>query len=449
MKKILEFDKESFNNALKIVKTLRSSGYKAFFVGGCVRDSLLDLNPKEIDITTSATPREVQDLFKRTVPIGESFGVVLVLMDDQKFEIATFRNESEYKDGRHPSSVSYSKSENEDVLRRDFTINGLLYDPVENNIFDYVDGLKDLDSGIIRTIGNPFERFSEDKLRMIRAVRFASRYGFQIQNDTYSAIKEMAEQIMGISVERIREEVLKIITRKNPGSGLDMLQQSGLLKHILPEVEDMKGVNQPPQFHPEGDVFTHTCLVLDKLYENTGGNYSDEVAMGALLHDVGKPPTYEDLDRIRFNGHDRVGAGMARIICKRLRFSKKQTERISDLVRDHLKFKDAFKMRESTLKKFLAQPYFNEHLEMHLADCMASHGMTDVYYFLKDKLKEYSEMEIKPPPLINGNDLIELGFKPGPVFSEILNEVEEKQLEGTLSDKEDALRFVTERFQQQ
>lgn len=446
MKKILGFSEESYNDAIKIVKTLRSEGHRAFFVGGCVRDALLSLEPDEIDITTSATPSEVQNLFKRTVPIGESFGVVLVLEGDNKFEVATFRNESEYRDGRRPSVVTYSEDEKEDVIRRDFTINGLLYDPLENRIFDHVDGLNDLDSGVVRTIGNPLERFGEDKLRMVRAVRFASRYEFKIENSTYSAIRSMAGDILSISVERIREEVLKIITRKNPGSGLGLLQESGLLQYILPEVENMKGVEQPPQFHPEGDVFTHTCLVLDKLYENTGGEYSAELAMGALLHDIGKPPTYEVLDRIRFNGHDRIGAGMARTICKRFRFSKKQIARISEIVRDHLKFKDAKKMRESTLKRFMATPYFEEHMEMHLADCMASHGITDVYQFLKEKQKEYSEIEIKPPPLINGNDLIELGFKPGPIFSEILNDVEEKQLEGTLTDKEAALRFVTERF---
>lgn len=446
MKKILDFEKQSYDEALKIVDSLRANGHKAFFVGGCVRDSLLGFKPGEIDITTSARPDEVQRLFLRTVPIGESFGVVLVLSNEQQFEVATFRTESKYNDGRHPELVKYSKSEKEDVLRRDFTINGLLYDPFKNELFDYTDGLADLESNIIRTIGNPIERFSEDKLRMIRAVRFASRFGFEIENETYSAITSKAADINTISVERIREEIVKIITQKNPGIGLKMLKDSGLLEHILPEVSDMSGVKQPPEFHPEGDVFVHTCLVLDKLYENTNGEYSDELAMGALLHDIGKPPTFQDLDRIRFNGHDRVGAKMAQKICKDLRFSKKQIERISDIVRDHLKFKDAFSMRESTLKRFLGQPYFHEHLEMHLADCMASHGITKVYYFLKDKLEEYSELDIRPEPLINGKDLISMGYKPGPIFTTILNATEEKQLEGKITNKDEAIEFVNKTF---
>ena len=446
MKKILDFEKESYTEALKIVDKLRSKGHKAFFVGGCVRDSLLGFKPKEIDITTSANPDEVQRMFLRTVPIGESFGVVLVLGGEHQFEVATFRTESKYEDGRHPEHVKYSESEKEDVLRRDFTINGLLYDPLEKELFDYTEGVSDLNSGIIKTIGDPAERFTEDKLRMIRAIRFAARFGFGIEEKTYSAIKQMAKEITNISVERIRDEIVKIISQKNPGDGLKMLEESGLLKHILPEAQEMVGVPQPPEFHPEGDVFVHTCLVLDKLYENTGGVYSGELAMGALLHDIGKPPTFEELDRIRFNGHDRVGAKMAQSVCKRLRFSKKQTEIISDIVRDHLKFKDAFNMRESTLKRFMGQPRFHEHLEMHLADCMASHGMTKVYYFLKEKLLEYSEEDIKPEPLLNGKDLISMGYIPGPLFTKILNAVEEGQLEGNISTKNEAMEFVSGSF---
>ena len=446
MKKILNFEKESYEAALKIVETLISKGHKAFFVGGCVRDSILGLKPGEIDITTSARPKDVQALFKRTVPIGESFGVVLVLLDDMQFEVATFRTESRYEDGRHPELVEYSKSEKEDVLRRDFTINGLLYDPLKNELFDYTEGLVDLDSRIIRTIGTPTERFSEDKLRMIRAIRFAARFGFDVEEKSYSAIKQMAKEITNISVERIRDEIVKIISQKNPGNGLNMLHKAGLLEYILPEVKDMVGVSQPPEFHPEGDVFVHTCLVLDKLYENTNGDYSNELAMGALLHDIGKPSTYEEADRIRFNGHDRVGAKMAQAVCKRLRFSKKQTEIISDIVKDHLKFKDALNMRESTLKRFMGQHRFHEHLEMHLADCMASHGMTKVYYFLKDKLEEYSEVDIRPEPLLNGRDLISMGYTPGPLFTKILNAVEERQLEGNLSNKNEALEFVSVSF---
>ncbi|MGH7885464.1 MAG: CCA tRNA nucleotidyltransferase [Thermodesulfobacteriota bacterium] len=446
MKKILDFENESYKSALRVIEPLRSKGHKAFFVGGCVRDSILGLKPKEIDITTSADPKEVQRIFKRTVPIGESFGVVLVLINEKQFEVATFRNESQYEDGRHPEYVSYSQSEKDDVLRRDFTINGMLYDPFSNEIYDYTEGLSDLDKKVIRTIGDPYERFSEDKLRMIRAVRFASRFGFSIESKTWSAVISMAEDIKTISMERIRDEIIKIITQKNPGAGLKMLHESGLLKHLVSEISDMDGVKQPPEFHPEGDVFTHTCLVLDKLYENTDGQYSASLAMGALLHDVGKPPTYKELDRIRFNGHDRVGAKMSEGICKKLRFSKKQVERISNLVRDHLKFKDSFNMRESTLKKFLSQPYFDEHLKLHRADCMASHGITEAYNYIIDKLKEYSEIEIRPAALLNGKDLIAMGYIPGPIFTKILSSVEEEQLEGRIMSREDAAEFVLQKF---
>ncbi len=447
MNRIFEkFKGGHYDAAVSIIQTLRNNGYKAFLVGGCVRDALLGIEPKEYDITTSALPAEVQKLFKRNVPIGESFGVILVLKDEMQFEVATFRQEREYTDGRHPGDVNYTESEIEDVVRRDFTINGMLYDPIEEQVFDHVKGKDDLNNGLVRTIGNAAERFNEDKLRMIRAVRFTSRFGFKMDEETFNAIKENCSSIESVSKERIRDEIVKIISQQNPGNGLKMLSETGLLKEILPDVHTMIGVEQPPQFHPEGDVFVHTCLVLDKLHANTGGNYSPELAMGALLHDVGKPPTFEVSDRIRFNGHDRVGAGMAKGICRKLKFSKKQIERIVSIIREHLKFKDVRNMKQSTLKRFLATPYFEEHLEMHLADCQASHGMTEIYYYLKDKLENMEEDEIKPPPLVTGIDLIGLGFKPGPLFKQILEKVEELQLEGTVSNKNDALEFITKNF---
>ena len=445
-RKLDKFEGSYYNAAKSIIKELRDNGHKAFLVGGCVRDALLGLSPKEYDIATSALPGEVQALFDRNVPIGESFGVILVLIDDMQFEIATFREERGYEDGRHPGEVNYTDSEIEDVVRRDFTINGMLYDPLSNELFDHVNGLEDLEKGVIRTIGDANERFDEDKLRMIRAARFSSRFGFKIEQDTFNAIKEKCGLISSVSIERIRDEIVKIITQDNPGDGLKLLSETGLLKEILPDVHAMIGVEQPPQFHPEGDVFVHTCLVLDKLHENTGGNYSAELAMGALLHDVGKPPTFEITDRIRFNGHDRVGAGMAKGICRKLKFSKKQIERIVSLIREHLKFKDVRNMRQSTLKRFLATPYFEEHLEMHLADCQASHGITKVYDYLKDRLENMEEEEIKPPPLITGLDLIGMGYKPGPLFKTILDKVEEQQLEGALSDKDGALEFISKNF---
>ncbi|MXW44250.1 MAG: CCA tRNA nucleotidyltransferase [Candidatus Dadabacteria bacterium] len=446
MKRELDFEKKNFAGALEIVKTLGERGYEASFVGGCVRDALLGVECDEIDIATSATPEQVQQAFSKTVAVGKSFGVVLVIKGDMKFEVATFRKESSYGDGRHPEHVDYTKSAEEDVRRRDFTINGMLYDPVSGELYDYVGGIGDLERRLVRTIGDPEERFGEDRLRMIRAVRFASCLDFELDGEALSAIRDKAAAISVVSGERIREELVKILTRRNPGNGLRLLSSSGLLEHFLPEVECMHGVRQPPQFHPEGDVFEHTCLIMDMLYGNTDGLYSEELAVAALLHDVGKPPTYSESDRIRFNGHDRVGARMSEGICRRLRFSKKQIKRISELILEHLKFKDVFNMRESTLKRFLSLPYFEEHMQMHLADCMASHGLTDAYDFIREKMEEYGREEIKPLPLLSGQDLIDLGYSPGPVFSKILGRVEELQLENRLVSKEEALDFVLKNY---
>ena len=446
MKRELGFEKKSFAGALKIVKTLRQKEHEAFFVGGCVRDALLGIPCDEIDIATSATPGQVRDAFAKTVAVGESFGVVLVISGDINFEVATFRRESAYGDGRHPERVDYTKSPEEDVKRRDFTINGLLYDPVSFELYDHVGGLEDLERGIVRTIGDPEKRFGEDRLRMMRAVRFATCLDFELDAAAYSAICNLASGISVVSGERIREEMVKILTRQNPGDGLRLLSSCGLLGHFLPEVECMHGVCQPPEFHPEGDVFEHTCIVMDMLYGNTDGCYSEELAVGALLHDVGKPPTYSESDRIRFNGHDRVGARMSEGICRRLRFSRKQIKRISELILEHLKFKDVFNMRESTLKRFLSLPYFEEHMQMHLADCMASHGKTDAYDFIREKMEEYGREEIKPTPLLGGRDLIALGYSPGPIFSEILGQVEELQLENRLSSREEAIEFVLKSY---
>jgi len=446
---IKNFNGRRYNEATSIVKTLCNNGHKAFLVGGCLRDALIGykkLQEYEYDIATSAPPEDIQKIFPKNIPIGRQFGVILVRCTDGEFEVATFRKENKYMDGRHPSEVKYSKSEVEDVLRRDFTINGMLYDPMKNELHDYVEGEKDLREKIIRTIGDPELRFGEDKLRMIRATRFAAGLSFTIEEKTFKAIKKLSGDINEVSKERIRDELLQIITQRNPGYGIKLLEKTGLLKHILPEVSNMIGVEQPPQFHPEGDVFTHTCIVLDKLSKITEGKYSPETAMGALLHDVGKPPTFEVTDRIRFNGHDRVGAAMAKKICKRLRFSKKQIDQITSLINEHLKFKDVTKMKESTLKKFISIPNFDNHLIMHLADCLGSHGIRDAYDFIKHKLENFQEEDIKPTPLINGNDLINCGLKPGPLFSRILNKIEEQQLEGKLKDKEAALNFVKTNF---
>ncbi|MFB3147508.1 MAG: CCA tRNA nucleotidyltransferase, partial [Thermodesulfobacteriota bacterium] len=332
VEKLKPFSSELLDTAKEVVSELRNAGHKAYCVGGCVRDTLLKIAPKEYDITSSATPEEVSKIFPHTVPIGVTFGVILVIIGQYKFEVATFRKDQSYSDGRHPDSVTYSTLEQEDVLRRDFTINGMLYDPIEEEVIDHVGGIDDLENKIIRTIGDPYERFNEDKLRMMRAVRFNSRYNFELDLNTFQAIEKLAPEITQVSSERIRDEIIKIITQKNPGHGLKMLSECGLLKYVLSDVEIMNGVEQPPQFHPEGDVFIHTCLVLDKLFQNEDGVVSPELAMGALLHDVGKPPTFSVSDRIRFNGHDKLGAEMSKKICRDLKLSNKQIEIIYSLI---------------------------------------------------------------------------------------------------------------------
>ncbi|MEM7007658.1 MAG: CCA tRNA nucleotidyltransferase [Thermodesulfobacteriota bacterium] len=446
IEKLKPFQSELLEFAKELVTELREAGYKAYCVGGCARDTLIGVEPKEYDITTSATPEQVSEIFPHTVPVGVSFGVILVIIGKYQFEVATFRKDQSYSDGRHPDSVVYSTQEQEDVLRRDFTINGMLYDPISEEVIDYVDGIEDLDRKIVRTIGNPYERFNEDKLRMMRAIRFSSRYDFELDKDTFEAIRKLAPQITQVSSERIRDEILKIITQSNPGHGIKMLSESGLLKYVLPDIEIMKGVEQPPEFHPEGDVFVHTCLVLDKLFENEEGIVSPELAMGALLHDVGKPPTFSVSDRIRFNGHDRLGADMSKKICRELKFSNKQIELIYALIKEHLKFKDVFKMKKSTLKRFIGMPHFEDHMALHLADCQASHGMTKAYDFIMDKFDEFEDEEIKPTPLLSGKELIEMGYSPGPLFSEILNFVEEAQLEGNITTSKQAVELVSKNY---
>jgi poly(A) polymerase len=443
---IKPFPSELLDFAREAVTELKNAGHRAFCVGGCARDTLLGVEPREYDITTSATPEEVSRIFPHTVPIGASFGVMLVITGKYQFEVATFRKDQCYSDGRHPDKVIFSAEEQEDVLRRDFTINGMLYDPIEEKVIDYVDGMRDIEEKIVRTIGDPYERFNEDKLRMMRAIRFSSRYQFELDLNTFAAIEKLAADITQVSSERIRDEIVKIVSQKNPGHGLKMLSMSGLLKYVLPDVEIMNGVEQPPEFHPEGDVFTHTCLVLDKLYKNQNGVVSTELAMGALLHDVAKPPTFSVSDRIRFNGHDKLGAEMSKAICRELKFSNKQIEVIYDLIKHHLKFKDVFNMKKSTLKRFIGMPHFEEHMALHLADCQASHGMTAAYDFIMEKYNEFEDEEIKPTPLITGEDLIEMGYKPGPLFSKILNFLEEAQLEGDISTEEEAKQAVLDKY---
>lgn len=445
------FDLAPFRNELYVLATevvgaIRAGGHKAFLVGGGVRDTLLATPPTDYDIATSATPDEVARMFTHSVPIGARFGVMLVIHGGEKFEVATFRSEWGYSDGRRPDSVSFSDDEREDVMRRDFTINAMLYDPDREIVIDYVGARRDIEAGLLRAIGDPEERIREDKLRLLRAVRFSSRFGYRIEDKTLEAVRKHAPEITEVSPERIREELTRIITQNNPGLGLRRLHDLGLLEGFLPEAARMDGVPQPEEFHPEGDVLTHTCLTLDRLYEYTDGKPGVVVAMAALLHDIAKPVTLTRTDRIRFNAHDRIGAEMSADICRKLRFSNKQIALITELIREHLKFKDVFNMRQSTLKRFLANPNFEDHMALHHADCMASHGLLKAYEFLRLKSTELTQEEIKPPPLITGHDLIELGYEPGGIFGEILEEVASAQLEGTIADREAAIALVRERY---
>ncbi|MCM8811577.1 MAG: CCA tRNA nucleotidyltransferase [Candidatus Omnitrophica bacterium] len=430
----------AYRKAVDLVRKLKDAGHEALLVGGCVRDLLMGRSPKDFDIATSAVPEQVAALFPRIIPVGVQFGVQIVVSGGYSFEVATFRTDLSYKDGRHPEGVRFSTPE-EDALRRDFTVNGIFFDPVGQKVIDYVGGRADLKKKLIRAIGNPAKRFQEDRLRMLRAVRFASVLDFRIDPATFRAICRLARGIGEVSRERVRDELVKLFTGPHPGRGLSLLDESGLLAVILPEVAKMKGVQQPPEFHPEGDVFVHTRILLDRLKKP-----STVLAFAGLLHDVGKPPTFRVADRIRFDGHDRVGASMAKRICRELRFSNAETEAISEIIGDHMKFKDVRRMRLSTLKRFMALGTFEEQLAMHRADCLASHGDLSNWRFLRKKQKELSSEELKPEPLIKGGDLLEMGFPEGPAIGKILKAVEEKQLEGDLKSKESALSWVQKEF---
>ncbi|HMD18376.1 MAG TPA: CCA tRNA nucleotidyltransferase [Terriglobales bacterium] len=472
-------------HATEIVHTLRESGHQAYFAGGCVRDLLLSRDPADYDVATDATPRQVIEIFPQTLAVGEQFGVVLVpfkadttkdhegdepartdsfegrvvpgtmgASGKQRYlflppslrksvEVATFRSDLGYSDGRHPDEVRFTKDPREDVQRRDFTINGMMLDPATNEILDFVGGRADLKAGIIRAIGDPNRRFAEDKLRMLRAVRFAARFDYQIDPATLAAIRKLAPQIRQVSSERVREELTKMLTEGRASRAFALLDTSGLLPEVLPEIAAMKGVEQSPEYHPEGDVFVHTLLLLEKLPPNS----SKTLAWGALVHDVGKPPTFRVApDRIRFDGHVEVGVKMAAEICRRLRFSNDETDQILALVENHMRFADVLRMKQSTLKRFLRLPAFDEHLELHRLDCLSSHGQLDAYEYSREQSHSMPPESIRPTPLISGRDLIEAGYEPGPRFKEVLSAVEDAQLEGRLSSREAAIEYVRREF---
>lgn len=433
---------EKLAGAKEIVQRLRRVGFEAFFVGGCVRDALLGLHPGDYDIVTSARPESVVRLFEKTVAVGAKFGVIVVLIHDIPYEVATFRSDDVYEDGRRPSQVHFSTAK-EDVLRRDFTINGLLMDAATGEIMDYVNGRADIENKILRTIGDPFVRFNEDYLRMLRAVRFAANLNFSIDPETKNAIARCADNIRSVSAERISDELSKILTRGGARRGFELLSETGLLSHILPEVERMKGVGQPPRFHPEGDVWEHTLIMLDILSSETAPRTNPDLAWGALLHDVGKPLSRtEDENGIHFYGHVQAGETLAETIALRLKFSRARRDAVIRLIHFHMVFMNVQKMRPARLKRFLRMPDFDLHLQLHRLDCLACHGMLDSYDFCRDQLIALEPEALHPPRLLTGDDLIIMGFAPGKKMGELLARLEEEQLEGRIRGRDEAVAFV-------
>jgi poly(A) polymerase len=531
-----------FEAALRIVEALRARGYEAYLAGGCVRDLLLGREPADYDVATSAPPEVVLEMFPRTFAVGAHFGVVLVAPESEESgfvtEVATFRSDLKYSDGRHPDGVRYTKTAEEDVKRRDFTINGLLLDPVRaipqkadrapgtgfekattgpstpvaaapsaqddksvgegadargadlddyssvgvgadvrgggleshpsrknkdaarvghpslgervndakflrEAVLDFVGGLADIDAGIVRAIGRAEQRFQEDHLRMLRGVRFAARFGFELEAETKRAIQTLASRIHVVSRERVRDELTKMLTEGHARRAFELLDETGLLNEVLPEVARMKGVEQPPQFHPEGDVWVHTLMLLEQLEPGC----SETLAWGALLHDVGKPPTFKRApDRIRFDGHAEIGVAMGAEICRRYRFSNEETRQVLALIENHMRFMDAERMKDSTLKRFFRLERFEEHLALHKMDCLAGSGYLEHWEFVRERLSSMPEEVVRPKPLISGRELIAVGYPPGERFREMLRAAEDAQLEGTIATTEEAIKLVRERF---
>jgi poly(A) polymerase len=480
-----------FEIACGIVAELRAAGYEAYLAGGCVRDLLLGRGPSDYDVATSATPDVVLRMFPRTFGVGAHFGVVLVATEVEGdgdstgkpdfvlTEVATFRSDGAYSDGRHPDAVRYTLSAEEDVRRRDFTINGLLLDPqklapqgltplfLEHTnvraeartlqsrastpaeaalrlaVIDYVGGVADLEAGVVRAIGRAELRFEEDHLRMLRAVRFAARFEFELEERTRAAMQALAVRIHAVSRERVRDELTKMLTEGHARRAFELLDETGLLEQVLPEIAKMKGVEQPPQFHPEGDVWIHTLLLLDQLEPGC----EPTLAWGALLHDVGKPSTFRRApDRIRFDGHVDVGVAMGAEICRRFRFSNEETRQILALIENHMKFADAHKMKASTLKRFFRLEHFDQHLALHRMDCLAAHRNLDHWEFVRERYQATPEEAVRPKPLLTGRELIAAGYAPGPGFKEMLRAIEDAQLEGTITTVDEALALVRERF---
>lgn len=429
--------------ACSLVRRLREAGHVAYFAGGCVRDRLLGQTPHDFDIATSARPEEIQALFPRNVAVGAQFGVIVVLEGGHEFQVATFRSDGAYTDGRHPEAVVFTTAEG-DASRRDFTVNGLFYDPLGAEVIDFVGGRADLERRLLRAIGDPRRRFAEDHLRLLRGVRFATTLGFDIEAETWDALCAGARDVASVSAERLRDELAKIFLSPRRVRGFDLLDASGLLAELLPEVAALKGCTQPPEFHPEGDVFVHTRLMLSLLPDCV----SLPLVLAVLFHDIGKPPTrtVDPTGRIRFNGHESVSAHMTAPLMRRLRFSNHDIEATVEMVQNHMVFKDVQNMRVARLKRFMARPTFDDELELHRVDCLGSHGLTDNHEFLLRRREEFANEPLIPPPLITGRDLIACGWKPGPRFKEVLDAVQTLQLEGRLLSRDQALAWIASEY---
>lgn len=425
--------------AVELARRLKAAGHEALFAGGCVRDKLLGREPKDFDIATSARPEEVLGLFPGANEVGAHFGVVIAKHSGFHVEIATFRTDGSYRDGRRPETVTFSTPQ-EDAQRRDFTVNGLFERPESGEVIDHVGGVADLRASVLRAIGNPVARFKEDGLRLLRAVRFATTLGFEIEPLTLAAIRECAPLLQRISPERIRDEFSKILTSPRRRAGVELLVGTGLMEHIVPEFLKTIGCEQPPEWHPEGDVYTHTCIMLEMLEPDA----ALELCLAVLLHDIAKPPCQTFDDRIRFNGHDAMGAEMADAILRRLRYPNDVIAAVVPMVARHMQFMNVKQMRTAKLKRFMAEPTFPEEMELHRVDCGSSNGFTDNYEFLQAKAAEFAAEPLIPPPLVTGRDLIKLGLKPGPRFKEILEAIQTEQLEGRILDREAALAYLKE-----
>jgi poly(A) polymerase len=431
--------------ATQIVRRLQQAGFSAYWVGGCVRDYLLGREPGDYDIVTSALPDQIEKLFPRTIPVGRKFGVIIVLENDHQFQVATFRAEADYQDGRHPAYVVFGDAV-ADARRRDFTVNGLFYDPIERKLHDWVRGEADLRAKIIRTIGSPGERFAEDHLRLLRAVRLAAQLNFNIEPETFAAIKAVAPKILAISAERIRDELIKLFSPPHASRGLDLLRQSGLLEQVLPEIAATINCDQSADFHPEGTVFNHLLLML----KNLPANADPSLPWSVLFHDVAKPLTASrdpQTGSIHFYEHERIGADIAQQILERLRFPRKQTDDIVTAVRCHMQFKDAVQMRKSTLRRLLMRPTFPLELQLHRLDCLGSHGRLDVYDYLVEQARELEKQPEIRPPLLTGDDLLAMGMKPGPAMGQLLAEIREKQLQDELKTSDEARQWAKSELQ--